>query len=139
MGSNPNSIILGGDDCIMSVFDINNENTSSNRLNDKRTHEMGITCFNFNKINENYFVSGSYDEKIRLWDQRKLAPKGSSIHELKLGGGVWRAKHHDTLPIVVCACMHENFQIVEYQELQSLSKKIVNFLKIRTNSHLQRT
>lgn len=36
MSSNPNSIILGGDDCIMSIYDINEENTPKNRLNDKK-------------------------------------------------------------------------------------------------------
>ena len=69
----------------------------------------------------NYFVSGSYDEHIRLWDIRKLGPSKSYLDQLKLGGGVWRAKHHFEKSLIACACMHENFQVIEYEDHTRLS------------------
>ncbi len=83
---------------------------------------MGITCYNFNSLDPNYFISGSYDEYIRLWDIRTFGPSNTSIDQLKLGGGVWRAKHHFQKPLIACACMHENFQIIEYEKGVRLSK-----------------
>jgi diphthamide biosynthesis protein 7 len=98
---------------------------------------MGITCYNPNPLENNYFVSGSYDEHIKLWDIRKLAPRNSYIADLKLGGGVWRAKHHYAKNLVACACMHENFQIVEIENYTTLSN-FSRFLTIRTKINLQR-
>ena len=48
---------------------------------------MGVTSFRFE--GENKLISGSYDEKIRVWDLRNLA---KPTHTVKVGGGVWRIK-----------------------------------------------
>ena len=36
-------------------------------------------------------ATGSYDEKLRLWDLRAMRP-GRPLHEVGLGGGVWRLR-----------------------------------------------
>jgi len=90
--------------------------------NPSRTHQAGITCFNTNSKDNNYFVSGSYDESLRLWDVRKLGPRSGPLDEISLGGGVWRAKHHYDSQLIACACMHNKFQVVEVENFSSLGK-----------------
>ena len=91
-------------------------------LSMNRTHQAGITCFNFNAKDQNYFVTGSYDENLRLWDVRKLGPRSGPLDEIGLGGGVWRAKHHYDTQLIACACMHYKYQVVEVVDFSTLSK-----------------
>jgi WD40 repeat protein len=48
---------------------------------------MGVTCFEFNPLKYTEFATGCYDEKMRIWDIRKL---DKEIISLKREGGVWR-------------------------------------------------
>ena len=49
---------------------------------------MGITCISFNPENTDYFLTGSYDENLRLWDIRNFK---DCISTQNFDGGVWRA------------------------------------------------
>nr|GFD58899.1 hypothetical protein [Tanacetum cinerariifolium] len=32
------------------------------------THTNYVTCVEFNPVDDNYFISGSIDGKVRIWD-----------------------------------------------------------------------
>jgi diphthamide biosynthesis protein 7 len=49
---------------------------------------MGVTCISVNQNNPEYFLTGSYDENLRLWDIRNLK---DCVNSINFDGGVWRA------------------------------------------------
>ena len=63
-------------------------------LTNKKTHTMGITALLFPQKEPNYFISGSYDQKLRLWDIRNLK---DSVSEAECKGGVWRIREMGTM------------------------------------------
>jgi diphthamide biosynthesis protein 7 len=72
-------------------------------------HEAGVCSIMDHPSQSNILATGSYDEKIRIWDKRSLI-KPLSSHDT--GGGVWRLKWH---PIdhsrLLAACMYNGFHI----------------------------
>lgn len=71
---------------------------------------MGVCDINFDPKDPNLFVTGSYDDNIRLWDIRKLQP----MAEKNLGGGVWRARFDPYgKELIGCATMYNNFQLLK--------------------------
>jgi hypothetical protein len=50
---------------------------------------MGITSLIFPKNEPNHLISGSYDQKLRLWDIRNMK---DSVTELDCKGGIWRIR-----------------------------------------------
>lgn len=58
---------------------------------------------------EHCLVSGSYDEKARVWDLRNLSRPTSTV-EVPCAGGVWRLKWHPThKALLAAACMYGGF------------------------------
>lgn len=62
-------LVGGGDNCTMRIWDLR-MGPSSRTVKDQ--HNAGVTSGLWDSQDENYFFSGSYDESIRLWDQRNL-------------------------------------------------------------------
>jgi diphthamide biosynthesis protein 7 len=74
------------------------------------------------------FATGSYDERIRIWDMRALSSGGASrpLHTLthSIGGGVWRLKWHPDpkWPLrLLAAGMHNGFHVVDVVEPPALA------------------
>lgn len=55
----------------------------------KKNHTMGITALLFPQNEPNYLISGSFDQRLRLWDIRNLK---DSVCEIEGKGGVWRIR-----------------------------------------------
>lgn len=109
--------ISGGDDTFLNVYDVR-ENASTLKLKNK-SHEAGVTSLL--NLEENILVTGSYDEKLRVFDTRQFK---QPTHEINLGGGIWRikpsSKNHN---ILLVACMYLNFSIVDIKyEVESQEK-----------------
>lgn len=58
-------------------------------MQNTNTHPSGVTSLSLHPINENLFLSGCFDEKIRLWDMRNIR---DPIWSYKARDGVWRMK-----------------------------------------------
>lgn len=57
----------------------------------------------------NCVLTGSYDERARVWDLRNLS-RPTAVAEVPCGGGVWRLKWHPTHPgMLAAACMYGGF------------------------------
>lgn len=64
--------------------------------------------------NPDHFLSGSYDEHLRLFDRRAF---NRPVQEINLEGGIWRIKLNPFDPdLILCACMYQNFSIVKYNQ-----------------------
>ena len=64
----------------------------------------GVTSIQSHPLRQHYWAVGSYDEKLRLYDARQMR---YPVNETHVGGGIWRAKWHPTLPQkLLLACMH---------------------------------
>ena len=104
----PNIVYSGADDTLLKIWDIRQCQTPTH-IN--RKHPMGICSININEKNSNEFLTGSFDEYLRQWDKRNLT---NPIKTVKLGGGVWKIRAHpcSTDQLLLCACMHNGFVII---------------------------
>ncbi|EEA08384.1 uncharacterized protein CMU_021480 [Cryptosporidium muris RN66] len=116
-----NIIATGADDCILAIWDIRCNFTSSIAKN--TSHNMGITCIT-PSCNETSFWTGSYDEYIRYWDIRKL---DNAIYEYKMNCGIWRIKVFGNF-ISLAEC-HYGFDVLskdENNEIRDLYASLEN-------------
>ncbi|CAG9786376.1 unnamed protein product [Diatraea saccharalis] len=103
----------GGDDCIFKSYDVR---VADGAVCMNKRHEAGVTAIRSHVHCEHQLLTGSYDEKARLWDARSLK---SCITETDLGGGVWRLKWHPYHPdTVLAACMYGGFRILRVNPQQ---------------------
>lgn len=102
----------GGDDCNLNTFDIR-MGPEPIRKNSK-FHSAGVTSMASGLPNPHHFMTGSYDDRLRLFDTRTLS---RPVQEINLEGGIWRIKLNPVDPdLILCACMYNNFSIVSYKE-----------------------
>ncbi|KAF9622126.1 hypothetical protein IFM89_029410 [Coptis chinensis] len=107
----PHLVYTGSDDCRFSCWDLR-ESLSSLAFQNKKTHKMGICCIAKSPADHNTLLTGSYDEYLRVWDVRSIS-KPINESSICLGGGVWRIKHHPSIPgLILAACMHNGFAVV---------------------------
>ncbi|XP_064071810.1 diphthine methyltransferase isoform X1 [Vanessa tameamea] len=100
----------GGDDCLLKSYDIR----IPEAVVINRSHEAGVTSIRNNVEVEHQLVTGSYDEKVRLWDLRQLK---RCLSETDVNGGVWRLKWHPfDKSIILAACMYGGFRILQVEE-----------------------
>ncbi|XP_031476769.1 uncharacterized protein LOC116248241 isoform X2 [Nymphaea colorata] len=108
-------LYTGADDCKFSCWDLR-ECTSAMIFQNSKAHKMGVCCIQKNPMNTNLLLTGSYDESLRLWDMRATS-RPILEQQISLGGGVWKFKHHPSIPgLVLAACMHNGFAIVRIKE-----------------------
>lgn len=107
---NPHIIYTGGDDMLFNIWDTRAaevQQTSKHRM-----HNAGVTSFLC--FSENLLLSGSYDEKLRIFDKRSWK---QPLADLDLGGGIWRIKSSKfNRNMLLCACMYKNFSVCKINE-----------------------
>lgn len=110
----PMLVYTGSDDCKFSCWDLR-ANPSNLVFQNSKAHKMGICCITKSPSDSHTLLTGSYDEYLRIWDVRSTS-KPINEASIGLGGGVWRIKHHPTVPgVVLTACMHNGFAIVRFE------------------------
>jgi WD40 repeat protein len=63
------TLVSGGDDCIMKLWDIRQGITPTHT---NKNHNAGVTSAQWHPTIEHTFITGSYDEYVRIWDQRSI-------------------------------------------------------------------
>ncbi|KPJ21022.1 WD repeat-containing protein 85, partial [Papilio machaon] len=100
----------GGDDCIFKAYDLR----APNAVVSNRRHEAGVTAVRSDVVTEHRLLTGSYDEKVRLWDARNLK---CCITDENVNGGVWRLKWHPyNNRVVLAACMYGGFRLLRVND-----------------------
>lgn len=104
-----NLVYSGGDDCKFRGFDIRSDSAIPTFTS--KVHDAGVTSLQTNMFRENQLVSGSYDEKVRVWDCRSMR---QPLKCASVGGGVWRLKWDpwDTQLLLVAA-MYNGYHILD--------------------------
>ncbi|CAM9312619.1 unnamed protein product [Hapterophycus canaliculatus] len=76
-------------------------------------HGAGVTAGQWHPTLQHTFVSGSYDEAVRIWDARSLRVPVSTT---ATGGGLWRLKWHpdpERGNLLLAACMHAGMRVLD--------------------------
>jgi len=82
-----------------------------------------VCAINFNQNDLNSFLTGSYDEYVRLWDIRKIDNRSEPIDKLNLEGGVWRVKFCPwNSKFIAAAAMRNGFHLITLENGSKLSK-----------------
>ncbi|XP_023953135.1 diphthine methyltransferase isoform X1 [Bicyclus anynana] len=108
---NPNVFYSGGDDCIFKSYDVRVPDVPATT---DRSHGAGVTAIRSHVTVEHQLLTGSYDEKVRLWDTRSLK---RCVTETDVNGGVWRLKWSPSnSDVVLAACMYGGFRILRAED-----------------------
>ena len=135
---NPN-IVYSCSDYVMNkslfnIYDLRQNNNDSIIYQDKcNIHSLGVCNVICNSLNDNQFMTGCYDEYLRLFDKRMLNNNDNIcnvnsiklLDKLKFNDGVWRIKiseyKHDNNVILLIGCMRDHFNIVSIDNNDKLS------------------
>lgn len=88
-------VYSGADDGLLKLWDLRvgvERSVSTNR-----THGSGVV---FVSRKGDQLMTGSYDEHLRLWDERSLT---APVREVNVGGGVWSVERRDDGRLLVAA------------------------------------
>jgi diphthine methyl ester acylhydrolase len=108
----PSVLWTGGDDSLLKGWDTR---SPSMALFVSKSHSAGVTSIKWNPFVENVVATGSYDECLRIWDERYMSKGPISILP-DLGGGVWRIKWHPHVrnqSLLAAACMLGGAHIID--------------------------
>ncbi|KAK8783080.1 hypothetical protein V5799_015571 [Amblyomma americanum] len=115
----PHVFYTGGDDCRLCRWDQRCPTQATRTL---RRHTMGVTSIAPHPSEEHMLASGSYDEKVLLWDSRSLS---TPLAEGQAGGGAWRLRwksgsgqHRHLLAVAAmhggaCVLAHNSTDVLE--------------------------
>mmetsp|Transcript_38779 Transcript_38779/g.46743 ORF Transcript_38779/g.46743 Transcript_38779/m.46743 type:complete len:410 (-) Transcript_38779:87-1316(-) len=117
----PDLIISGGDDCTMKGWDLrNNNNKPVFKVGSAEYENGGVTSLSFSHLKDqkNQFLSGSYDECLRLWDIRNVS-KPLLRQKINVGGGIWRIKYHPAVEnTALVGAMHGGCCVVNFGDVK---------------------
>ena len=104
----------GADDAMLKGWDLRTPcNTPT--FTAPHVHQSGVCCIAWHPHVEHIVATGSYDEHIRLWDDRVVGHGPVSV-PFDTGGGVWRLKwhpHSSQHAALLAACMRGGFQVFD--------------------------
>ncbi|KAK9451738.1 uncharacterized protein V1518DRAFT_389704 [Limtongia smithiae] len=124
------TLFTGGDDCAFishaitfsnSTFATYDEEDDEQMLwVDRHSHGAGVTAVLPFPTNSNILWTGSYDDKLRIWDLHSQSGRKRPAlkQEIYLGGGVWRLEPElkpstDGKTLVLACCMYGGARVLE--------------------------
>jgi len=105
-------VMSGADDGLLLFWD---SRTPLNQPCFRKQHDAGVTSIESSTKQPHFVVVGSYEERLYVWDRRMMR---NWLHRSeKLGGGIWRIKHHPSdRSVVATANMQGGYAIHRYKE-----------------------
>jgi diphthamide biosynthesis protein 7 len=86
----PALFVTGADDGKLKGWDLRSDCSKPTYTNS--AHHAGVCSAQWNPHREHCFATGSYDNNLRIWDDRMM--RREPLCQLDTGGGVWRIKWH---------------------------------------------
>lgn len=106
---NTNVVYTGGDDTVINAYDIRIDGNAT-KVMSNNTHMAGVTSLISLPEWEHLLATGSYDDHLRIFDNRSFK---HPVESIDLKGGVWRIKPDpQNKYLLLCACMYHNISIV---------------------------
>jgi len=105
----------GGDDGCLRFWDIRTAPPQPRSPPLSRAHTAGVTSIAPHPSFPFLVATGGYDERLLLWDPRKMSPAGTPLGEFNLGGGVWRLAWGDKVgrpDALAAACMYGGARVI---------------------------
>ena len=117
-GSRANCVLFtGADDCAFKCWDVRCGGDDaamdmSPIFSNSKEHTAGVTCISVSPHETHHVATGSYDERLRVWDLRSTRrPLATTC--IDAGGGVWRLRWHpERRDLLLTACMHAGFKVL---------------------------
>jgi diphthamide biosynthesis protein 7 len=109
----------GGDDGLLKGWDTRTCGAGARPTFVSTAHGAGVTHVAWHPHEPHVAATGSYDEQVRLWDDRATGRGPLSAHAA--GGGVWRLRWHPHAShrgLLAAACMYGGAQILVCEALQ---------------------
>ena len=116
LGSNDGGFIFtGADDAAFKGWDLRaGLDRSPPAFVNSRTHGAGVTCVAPSPHDPHVVATGSYDDKVRLWDCRRIHRPLEACDGVDCGGGTWRLRWHPEKRAIACAAMGGGVAIVDW-------------------------
>jgi len=124
LGSNGGGgfIFTGADDAAFKGWDLRaGLDRSPPAFVNSRTHGAGVTCVAPSPHDPHVVATGSYDDKVRLWDCRFIRRPTETCDGVDCGGGTWRLRWHPERRAMACAAMGGGVAIVDWSGRESRS------------------
>lgn len=99
----------GGDDMALRLWDVRDASSAATPASaNTKVHTAGVTYVAWHPMRPHLLASGSYDEHVRLWDDRQLK---TPVAECHTGGGIWRLEWSRN-SFLAAACMHSGSKVM---------------------------
>jgi diphthamide biosynthesis protein 7 len=113
-------IFTGADDAAFKGWDLRcGLDASSPAFVNRRAHGAGVTCISPSPHDPHVVATGSYDDRVRLWDARMFVKPVEMCDAMDVGGGAWRLRWHPERRALACAAMGGGVAIVEWSGCES--------------------
>jgi diphthamide biosynthesis protein 7 len=117
----------GGDDAKFSGWDTRCDPNSCGPIFRSSAHTAGVTSISWCPISggEHFVLTGGYDDRLLIWDDRNMGHRAQPIVENHLGGGVWRTRWRQRDPAsdspwenaLAVACMYNGVAVLDTRPL----------------------
>eukprot|EP00917_Polyrhabdina_sp_WS-2016_P016702 GHVP01036138.1.p1 GENE.GHVP01036138.1~~GHVP01036138.1.p1 ORF type:complete len:345 (-),score=48.22 GHVP01036138.1:729-1742(-) len=107
----PATVACGADDGTVSILDLRDKDIPIKRMG--KHHLYGVTSII--KLNDLFFMTGSYDETVAIWDIRNIK---TPLTTILLNGGIWRIKKTKKENTFVCSLSHDGAEVIKLEDVE---------------------
>eukprot|EP00933_Yihiella_yeosuensis_P038130 TRINITY_DN32089_c0_g1_i2.p1 TRINITY_DN32089_c0_g1~~TRINITY_DN32089_c0_g1_i2.p1 ORF type:complete len:364 (+),score=81.88 TRINITY_DN32089_c0_g1_i2:64-1155(+) len=107
-----NLVLTGADDAKLIAWDIREPPDARPAFVNTRAHEAGVTALAFDPLQPHRLATGSYDERVRLFDLRSMSGPATAESQ-RLDDGAYHLAWHPTWPdVIAVAAMRSGFPLL---------------------------